>query len=230
MFNDLLVFMGIETIDKPIVYIAGKIRNEPQYKRIFNQAAKSLQPNYIVIPATEVVNFLEEQNKDEATEFQIWAAIIEVIEKVESVYFLDNWVSSPGAKLEYNIAKYYGKNIVFESEIADRFGWKLKNLMKHIKSYYVLPDNWLQVREPWFVFLKKAILWTLFKDYSLQVSSIGRLLGLKIHHTTVIQQIADIDTIIEMAKKNSNLMSNEITKINAVRNVVTEFIEGNNYE
>lgn len=230
MFNELLTFMGIETIDKPTVYIAGKIRNEPQYKRIFNQAAKNLQPDYVVIPATEVVNFIEERNNDSSEEFQIWAAIMEVIEKVETVYFLDNWVTSPGAKLEYNIAKYYGKKIVFQSEIADGYAWKLKNLLKHVKSYYVLPDNWLQVREPWFVFLKKTILWTLYTDYHLQVSSMGRLLGLKVHHTTVIQQVADIDAIIDMAKKNPKLMNNEITKINAVRNIVTEFIEGSNYE
>ena len=228
MFNDLLTFLGIEKVDKPIVYIAGKIRNEPNYIKLFDEASRNLQADYIPIPANEVVNFVQEQNNDDANEHQIWAAIIEVIEKVEAVFFLDNWVTSAGAKLELHIAKYYKKQIWFQSQAIRNYDYKVKNLLPYLQSYFKLPRNWQVIRDPWFVFIKKVYFWVLTQDYGYPITgdrSIKNLGQLTVNHSTVITQVSDINWIIDIAKSNSEYMIDEVNKINSIRNVITEYME-----
>ena len=96
------------------VYISGKITDlqiEEAFK-IFERAELIISANgYIPVNPMKV-------NKH--TEGKTWEEYmlddIRVLFDCEAIYMLDNWEESTGARIEYQIAKELGMQIIFEEE------------------------------------------------------------------------------------------------------------------
>lgn len=91
------------------VYIAGKITGCPDYYARFQLAMLSLRmKGYLVVTPTILPDGL-----DWSEYMHICFSLIDV---VDSVYFLDNWEDSRGAREEYRYACHTGKTILFERD------------------------------------------------------------------------------------------------------------------
>lgn len=89
------------------VYISGAITDEPRYQTIFRRAKQRLKTmGYRVFNPTALPQGLEYQSY-----LKIGKAIIE---EVDTIYMLRGWERSEGAKVEYNHALEWGKEIIFE--------------------------------------------------------------------------------------------------------------------
>ena len=89
------------------IFISGRITGDPYYKTKFNQAASFLEARgYIVLnPATLPQGMI----KDEYMQIGLT-----MLECADSIYMLNDWQTSQGAKVEYEYAKYLGKAIFFQ--------------------------------------------------------------------------------------------------------------------
>lgn len=91
------------------VYVAGKIRGDDNYKEKFKQAERTLSKLGHTVLLPSVLPFGFEQ-KDY---IHICCAMIDVC---EAVYFLKDWVNSPGAKEEHEYATQIGLKIMYEQD------------------------------------------------------------------------------------------------------------------
>ncbi len=91
-----------------IIYIAGKITGDKNYKRKFNKAEKmlkgrgfeTLNPAKLIDPKKEY----DEQMKD----------CLMLIDKADTIYLLKDWQDSKGAKIEKDYALNTGKVVWYE--------------------------------------------------------------------------------------------------------------------
>jgi hypothetical protein len=89
------------------IYIAGKISGLKNYKEIFKKAENELttKGNLVMNPAV----------LGEGFEYKSYMPIcLAMLEACDTVFFLENWSDSKGAKVEYEYAKIQGKNIVYQ--------------------------------------------------------------------------------------------------------------------
>lgn len=90
-----------------IIYIAGKITGDPDYREKFDIAATSLemQRHIVLNPAELPEGMLPED----------YARIcFAMLDTADAIYLLKDWNSSPGASIERNYAMYAGKSILIE--------------------------------------------------------------------------------------------------------------------
>ena len=84
------------------IYIAGKITDDPNYRRKFDKAASRLKSNgNIVLNPSILPNGMEHHEY-----MHICFAMIDV---ADYLYFLPDWKDSKGAVMEYEYAKQNGK-------------------------------------------------------------------------------------------------------------------------
>ena len=89
-----------------IIYIAGKISGDPNYKQKFNKAQKRLESQgYTVLNPAVLPQGLTAQDYMMLSFQQINAA--------DRVLFLPDYTDSPGALLELQYCKYIRKRILF---------------------------------------------------------------------------------------------------------------------
>ena len=92
-----------------IIYIAGKITGDPNYKEKFDIAATSLEAQgHIVLNPAELP-----EGMLPADYMRICFAMIDT---ADAIYLLKGWYSSSGASIERNYAMYIGKSILTEGE------------------------------------------------------------------------------------------------------------------
>lgn len=91
-----------------IVYIAGKMTGLPDKGRAkFADAAKMLQDKgHIVLNPAEL--------PDGMPGTRYMPICLAMVQAADTVYALDNWKDSNGARIEVRYARYQGKNIVFQ--------------------------------------------------------------------------------------------------------------------
>lgn len=92
-----------------IIYIAGKITGDPNYKEKFDVAATSLElQGHIVLNPAELP-----EGMHPADYMRICYAMLDT---ADAIYLLKDWHSSSGASIERNYAMYTGKSILIEGE------------------------------------------------------------------------------------------------------------------
>jgi hypothetical protein len=213
---------------KELIYVAGKIRNEENYRKQFETAKNYLSDNYDVITAAELVDYIEDLNGGEAKEYQIWAAIFEVIEHCEMVYFLDNWTTSPGAKLEFEIARYYEKQIEFETSETIIHPENFTGLVEYIGNKFGYHDKWFLGRREDFALTKKCVTWVMKNDFQLTYKEINRRLGVQFNHASFHHHIQEVENYIVTSQTKNNYYKDEITHLNLLRNLIHAYIKDNN--
>lgn len=83
------------------VFISGKITGNANYKAEFQEVADWLERNgHTVVMSTSLPKGLEQKDY-----FRICLAMIE---SVDAVVFLPNWINSDGAQLEHAVCDYLG--------------------------------------------------------------------------------------------------------------------------
>lgn len=89
------------------IYIAGKINGLKNYKEIFNTAEKKLldEGHICMSPAVLPEGFPYEAYMPICTS---------MIDQCDTIYMLNNWKDSKGAKAELGYAKVTGKRIVYQ--------------------------------------------------------------------------------------------------------------------
>jgi len=104
-----------------MIYISGKITNNPYYCEDFQKAE-----NWLKLCGKEVVNpaKLEEIYPNKNYKFYMLLAV-KLLEQCDEIYVLKNYKTSIGAKAELALAKALKIKIHFENK-----QWKLKNQMK----------------------------------------------------------------------------------------------------
>jgi len=90
-------------------YIAGKITNNPNYKEQFQKAEKYLELQGYAVMNPAILNSGFEQ-KD------YLHVCMAMIDTCEIVFFLPNWINSPGAKKEMKYSRWNNKEIQFLKE------------------------------------------------------------------------------------------------------------------
>ena len=95
------------------VYISGKISDCPNYYDIFLRAEGELinKGFKVVNPAKVMANFPKETRYVE-----YMAMSLRLLDECDTIYLLNNWYSSYGARIEYLYALSQGKEVLFESE------------------------------------------------------------------------------------------------------------------
>ena len=93
-----------------VVYIAGKMANLPDLgKAKFAAAAKELREyGFVVLNPAEI--------PDGMPVIRYMPICLAMIDQADTVYALNNWKDSNGARIEVQYARYQGKNIVFQEE------------------------------------------------------------------------------------------------------------------
>ena len=101
-------YKGIRVMEtKKIVYIAGKITGDPNYKEKFDRAEKYLLDlGYVVLNPTILPVGLNHNSY-----LQIGLTMIDA---ADAIYMLKSYMDSLGATLELNYAMYQNKIILFE--------------------------------------------------------------------------------------------------------------------
>lgn len=92
-----------------IIYIAGKITGDPNYKEKFTIAATSLElQGHIVLSPAELPEGMRPAD--------YMRICFSMIDTADAIYLLKDWHSSAGASIERNYAMYTGKSIFTEGE------------------------------------------------------------------------------------------------------------------
>lgn len=92
-------------MNKSIVYIAGPITGDPDYKRKFRAAAQKLEGRgYTVLNPAELPAGLRQEDY-----MRICHAMLDA---AHMVVFLPGYRDSAGAQIEYGLASYTGKRIL----------------------------------------------------------------------------------------------------------------------
>ena len=89
------------------IYVAGKVTNKPDYKEVFEAAKQTLETagHTVMVPSVLPDGF------EHSEYMHVCYAMIDVC---DSVYLLDNWRDSPGARMEHGYAFNHGKMIWHE--------------------------------------------------------------------------------------------------------------------
>lgn len=89
------------------IYIAGKITDNPGYKRQFAEAEKGLkeQGHTTLNPAVLPDGF---------EHYEYMRICYSMIDVCEGVYFLNNWQESAGARMEHLYAQQWKKKIMYQ--------------------------------------------------------------------------------------------------------------------
>lgn len=108
------------------IYLSGKISGDPNFKEKFAQKAKELtdQGHLVFNPALHPDMFTWEQFME---------LDLKALANCDSIYLLDDWKDSRGAKIEYDEALRLGKEILFE-EKRD-IDSSIKAEIQEVKSY-----------------------------------------------------------------------------------------------
>ena len=88
------------------VYLAGRVSGEPNYQKIFAGAAAKLRSG-----GYEVYNPAAANQEGRALA-DIMATLLPQLCASDAIALLPNWRSSPGAIIEWKLAKYLGKTII----------------------------------------------------------------------------------------------------------------------
>lgn len=92
-----------------VIYIAGKITGNPDYKREFNQAENRLQvEGYTVLNPAHLPEGLSPA--------QYMRICFAMIDDADAVLLLPNWQNSPGARLEADYCLYTNKTAYLSIE------------------------------------------------------------------------------------------------------------------
>lgn len=91
------------------IYLSGKISGDPNFKEKFAQKAKELteQGHLVFNPALHPDMFTWEQFME---------LDLKALANCDSIYLLDDWKDSRGAKIEYDEALRLGKEVLFEEK------------------------------------------------------------------------------------------------------------------
>ena len=93
------------------IYIAGKITDNPEYKRQFAEAEKYLRElGHTPMSPAVLPNGFEH--------YEYMRICYSMIDVCEGVYFLSNWQDSAGANMEHTYARQWRKKIVYQEEQA----------------------------------------------------------------------------------------------------------------
>ena len=108
------------------IYLSGKISGDPNFKEKFAQKAKELtdQGHLVFNPALHPDMFTWEQFME---------LDLKALANCDSIYLLDDWKDSRGAKIEYDEALRLGKEVLFE-EKRD-IDNSIKAEIQEVKSY-----------------------------------------------------------------------------------------------
>lgn len=103
-----------------VVYIAGAITNNPNYKENFDVAEQYLErQGYIILNPSKLPQGLKNEDY-----MRICFAMIDV---ADVVAFIPGWIKSHGASLEHNYCEYVGKEIMLLDEAVPYLWWKGAN-------------------------------------------------------------------------------------------------------
>jgi len=92
------------------VYIAGKITDNPDYMEQFAEAEKVLkQAGYAVMNPTILPAGFEHH--------EYMKVCLGMVDACKSVYMLNNWRDSKGAKMEHDWALGRGKTVIYQSGV-----------------------------------------------------------------------------------------------------------------
>ena len=91
------------------IYISGKITNNANYKADFEAAELALK-----IAGFQPVNPAEEKLPDGATWADYMRHDIKLLCDCDAIYMLYDWRESEGAKIEHNLARDLGMEIIYE--------------------------------------------------------------------------------------------------------------------
>lgn len=92
-----------------IIYIAGKITGNPDYKEQFTTAAAMLKSNGFTV--------LNPCCLPEGLTWEQYMSIcIPMVDVADKLYMLENWDSSRGARIEHDHARAHGKEIIYQSD------------------------------------------------------------------------------------------------------------------
>lgn len=89
------------------IYLAGKVAGEPNYREIFAEAAEKLR-----IEGHQVYNPAA-ANQEGRTTSEIMAHHLPQLCASEALALLSNWTTSGGSQIEYGLAQYLGKEIIY---------------------------------------------------------------------------------------------------------------------
>ena len=108
------------------IYLSGKISGDPNFKEKFAQKAKELtdQGHLVFNPALHPDMFTWEQFME---------LDLKALANCDSIYLLDDWKDSRGAKIEYDEALRLGKEILFEEK--RNIDNSIKAEIQEVKSY-----------------------------------------------------------------------------------------------
>jgi len=91
------------------VYIAGKITGLENYKDNFNKAEEELKAKGYICMNPSILG--------EGFPYKSYMPIcLAMLEACDTVYMLNNWKDSKGAKVEHEYAKIQGKKIIYQED------------------------------------------------------------------------------------------------------------------
>ena len=88
------------------VYIAGKITGDPYYRAMFAQAERALTAAGHIVLNPAVLP----EGMGKADYMRICLAMLD---SADAIGLLHGWGSSPGARIEYELARYNGKQVIY---------------------------------------------------------------------------------------------------------------------
>lgn len=93
--------------NKKIIYIAGKINGDDNYKKKFDKTQKYLEDRGFIV--------LNPASLPEGMQYEQYIDIgYAMIRQSHKIYFLADWKESPGAKREHAYARAYNKDLMFQ--------------------------------------------------------------------------------------------------------------------
>lgn len=115
------------------IYIAGRITGNPHYKAQFKATAAMLQEEgHTVLNPAELPEGMKP-----ADYMRICFAMLD---SADVVLFQYGWQASKGARLEYDYARYIGKNIIATASSA-------RNISKEILCAVASMERWMLEKE-----------------------------------------------------------------------------------
>lgn len=100
-----------------ILYLAGKITGDPEYRAKFQRAAEVMNRHFVI---DAILNPAElPEGMQPADYMRICLAMLDV---ADAAAFLPDWQESEGAKVEYAYCRYAKKEIYYISEAATQEG------------------------------------------------------------------------------------------------------------
>lgn len=89
------------------VYIAGKVRGLKNYREKFKEAEDKLkEKGYVILNPAKLPEGMDAED--------YMKICIPMLEVADSIYLLNNWRNSEGAKVEKAYAELQGKKIIYQ--------------------------------------------------------------------------------------------------------------------